>query len=89
MSFESIASHIGTTTNSIEQLLNGRASDAMADPMGLSSSAIQKFLNGQASDNIADIINISSAELQHLRNELDSGGAIGFILGMAIAMHNK
>lgn len=87
MSFESTASHLGTSTNSIEQLLRGNASEGMANALGISSSAIQKFINGQSSDSIAEIVNISSAELQHLRNELDASGASGFILGLALANH--
>jgi len=89
MSFDGTASQIGATTNAIEQLLSGYATDGVADALGVSSSAIQKFLDGRASDSIAGEININSAELQHIRNELDRSGAVGFILGLALARSMK
>jgi hypothetical protein len=86
MSFETMASHAGTTSNSIQQLLSGHATEGIGTSLGTSSSAVQKFLNGQASDGVASAIGISSSELQHLRNVLDAKAAIGFILGIAVAL---
>ncbi len=83
MSFDNTATQLGISTSAIEQLLNGYASEGMAEVLGTSSSAIQKFINGQASDSIAEMISVNTSELQHIRNKLDKSGAIGFILGLA------
>jgi transcriptional regulator with XRE-family HTH domain len=83
MSFDDTASQLGISTSAIEQLLNGYATEGMAEALGTSSSAIQKFINGQGSDSIAETIGVNSSELQHIRNKLDTSGSIGFILGLA------
>ena len=84
MSFDTLAERAGISSNSIQQLLKGHATEGIGESLRITSSAVQKFLNGQASEGVASVCGISSSELQHLRNDMDEGGAIGFILGLAV-----
>ncbi|NKB38586.1 MAG: hypothetical protein GKR93_15740 [Gammaproteobacteria bacterium] len=86
MSFTDTTSHAGTTSNSIQLLFTGQVSEGIATSLGTTAAAVQKFINGQASEGLATAIGISSSELQHLRNDLGKDGAIGLILGLAIAL---
>lgn len=86
MSFTDTTLHARTTSNSVQLLLNGQVTEGIASSLGTTAAALQKFINGQASDGLASAIAINSSELQHLRNDLDKKGAIGFILGLAIAL---
>jgi len=86
MSFTHTASQTETSSNSVQLLLKGQVTEGIASSLGTTAASIQKFINGNISNGLESAIGINSSELQHLRNELDKGGAIGFILGLAIAL---
>ncbi len=86
MSLIGTAAKIGTTPNSVDQLLNGTASVGIAAVLGTTPASVQQFLNGTATVGVAAVLGITPAELQELRNRLNDNGAIGFILGLAAGL---
>ena len=90
MSLTGIASTAGTTTSSIEKLINdGTGSAGLASSIGTTSSSITNFVNGQASAGIASALGTTTSSAQELRDLIGRDGAIGLIIGLACGRGGK
>jgi hypothetical protein len=85
MTFIAIAMRVGTATNSIEEHLAGSATIDIAARLGMTSDELQEFIDGGAPAEMALQLGTTRGSVQDLRERLGKEGAIGFLLGLAVA----
>jgi hypothetical protein len=85
MSLFNIANGMGIFESALDDLLKGKGCMGIASAVGSSESSVQDFLEGNASFNLAHAVGASESSLLELRNRLGPHGAIGFIIGFALA----
>lgn len=83
MSLAGVQKKASLPMHSLEKLLTGTASPALANRMGPSLSQVQAFLDGEVRPGMATAIGLPLTQAQELRNRLDSKGARGFLLGLS------
>lgn len=85
MSHLGIASVIGVPAASIARLLQGEVTPHISARVGTMSMTVQAFINGDVKPGMAQALGTSMVAAQELRSSLDRSGAIGVVLGLAIA----
>jgi hypothetical protein len=83
MSLIGISGAMGVTSESLNELLNGRVTPGVG---GATSGSLQEFLVGGTSIGLAGHIGCTSATLQDLRNLIGDEGAIGLLIGLCIGV---
>jgi hypothetical protein len=86
---EDLAIKCGILNSSLEYLMSGSINVVVARQLGLPASSIQQFINGERSTALAKNLGITSKTLQDIRMRLDQQGAVGFILGLLIAVNGS
>ena len=77
-----MASKLGITTDSLEELLTGKVPDQVASKLSTSSEVLQEFVDGVASPVLIWTIGADVDDLQRLRDRLGREGAIGLVVGL-------
>jgi hypothetical protein len=84
MTLMGIASSMGATQSSLEDLLNGQAGPGVSGLFDCTPTSLQEFLQGGTSISLASVCGTTPANLQELRDQIGDQGAVGFIIGLAI-----
>lgn len=82
MALTHLATQCGVSTTQLQQLLKGKVSASISTKLGVPASALQVFINGKNSTHLASKLGITSSALKELRKNLDTQGAVGFLLGL-------
>jgi hypothetical protein len=86
MSLIGISGAMGVTSESLNELLNGRVTPGVGGRLGATSGSLQEFLVGGTSIGLAGHIGCTSTTLQDLRNLIGDEGAIGLLIGLCIGV---
>ena len=89
MSNLGIASAMGVPAASLARLLNGDVTPHVSARVGTMSMTVQAFINGDVKPGMAQALGTNMVAAQELRSSLDRSGAIGVVLGLAIAAGKK
>ena len=89
MSHLGIAAAMGVPAASLARLLNGEVSPHISARVGTMSMTVQAFINGDVKPGMAQALGTTMVAAQELRSSLDRSGAIGVVLGLAIAAGKK
>jgi len=85
MSLAAVANALGLTPNTLEQLLEGHATDSIASLVKIERSSLDGFLRGNSAGGMAAALNCSERSLIDLHKQIGLEGAAGLILGLAFA----
>ena len=85
MSHLGIAAAIGVPAASVARLLNGDVTPHISARVGTMSMSVQAFINGDVKPGMAQALGTTMVAAQELRSSLDRSGAIGVVIGLAIA----
>jgi hypothetical protein len=88
MSLATIADAMGVPLHSLEELLEGRSTAAIASRLRTGSELVQEFIDGHGSAGVASAIGAPTVFVQDLRERLGRGGAIGLLVGLCTARRN-
>lgn len=82
MSLVGVQKKAGLPMQSLEKLLSGEASPALANGVSTSMGQVQAFLDGEVRPGVASAIGIPLTQAQEFRDRLGPQGARGFLLGL-------
>ena len=85
MSHLGISAAMGVPAASLAKLLNGEVTPHVSARVGTMSMSVQAFINGDVKPGMAQALGTSVIAAQELRSSLDRKGAIGVVIGLAIA----
>ena len=85
MSANDLAAAMGVPAASVTRLLNGEVTPHVSGRVGTMSMTVQAFINGDVKPGMAQALGTTLPVAQELRNALDRKGAIGVVVGLAIA----
>jgi hypothetical protein len=85
MSHLGIAAAMGVPAASVARLLNGEVTPHVSARVGTMSLSVQAFINGEVKPGMAQALGTNVGAAQELRTALDRKGAIGVVIGLAIA----
>lgn len=80
---------MGVPAASLARLLNGDVTPHVSARVGTMSISVQAFINGDVKPGMAQALGTTMVAAQELRSSLDRNGAIGVVLGLAIAAGKK
>ena len=89
MSHLGIAAAMGVPAASVAKLLNGEVTPHISARVGTMSMSVQAFINGEVKPGMAQALGTNVVAAQELRSSLDRKGAIGVVIGLAIAGGKK
>lgn len=89
MSHLGIAAAMGVPAASVAKLLNGEVTPHVSAKVGTMSLSVQAFINGEVKPGMAQALGTNVVAAQELRSALDRKGAIGVVIGLAIAGGRK
>ena len=85
MSHLGISAAMGVPAASLAKLLNGEVTPHVSARVGTMSMTVQAFINGDVKPGMAHALGTNVVAAQELRSSLDRKGAIGVVIGLAIA----
>lgn len=85
MSLKSVAAAMGVREGELRDLLHGLAGAGIGTRLGVPTRVIQDFVEGTAVSPLANALDVRPSGLQELRDVLERRGAIGFLIGAAVA----
>ena len=85
MSLTTIAAAMGVPLHALDELLDGRATDALAARLRTGSELVEEFIDGRASGGVAAAIGAPPTFVQDLRERLGHDGAVGLLVGLCLA----
>ena len=89
MSTSDLAAAMGVPATAVTRLLAGDVTPHVSGRVGTMSMTVQAFINGEAKPGMAQALGTTLPAAQELRNSLDRKGAIGLVVGLAIANARK
>ena len=84
-----IAAAMGVPAASVAKLMNGEVTPHVSARVGTMSLSVQAFINGEVKPGMAQALGTNVVAAQELRSSLDRKGAIGVVIGLAIAGGKK
>ena len=89
MSTSDLAAAMGVPAASVTRLLAGDVTPHISGRVGTMSMTVQAFINGEVKPGMAQALGTTLPAAQELRNALDRKGAIGLVVGLAMASAKK
>lgn len=71
--------------SNVKKIIQGEISMEVASRLGVTPNSVTDFINGKVNPSMGMAFGMPSSKLQEIRNCIGREGAIGMVLGMALA----